>query len=316
VSAVDEASRESLRKAGPFGTALLEVASRRPDVVALSADVSDVTGLAAFAEAFPDRFVNVGMAEQNLVMVAAGLAKAGYTPVITTFAAFATRRALDFIALQAALNRANITVVAALPGIYSTFGPTHQGIEDLAHMRALPNLTVIDPCDNDEMAAATTAAIEHPGPVYLRQLLGRETEAVGLPAEPFRIGPAQLLRDGRDVGIVASSIMVRQAMLAAAELDRRGVSAAVLKVSTLKPFDSPGVAGFLARFPMGVTAENHTVLGGLHSATCEALVAHGVLCRVAAVGIADEFCSFGSNSYVAKRHGLTSRAIVEAVLGP
>jgi transketolase len=316
VSAVHEVSRESLRKAGPFGTALLELASRRPDVVAVSADVSDVTGLAAFAEAFPDRFVNVGMAEQNLVMVAAGLAKAGYTPVVTTFAAFATRRALDFIALQAALNRANITVVAALPGIYSTFGPTHQGIEDLAHMRAIPNLTVIDPCDNDEMAAATTAAIEHPGPVYLRQLLGRETEAVGLPAGPFTIGPAQLLRDGEDVGIVASSIMVRQAVLAAAELERRGISAAVLKVSTLKPFDGAGVADFLSRFPRGVTAENHTVLGGLHSATCEALVAHGVRCRVAAVGVADEFCSFGSNAYVARRHGLTSDAVVEAVVRP
>ena len=314
MSTVREVSAESLRKAGPFGTALLEVASRRPEVVAVSADVSDVTGLSAFAAAYPDRFVNVGMAEQNLVAVAAGLAKAGYVPVVTTFAAFATRRALDFIAIQVALSRANVTIVAALPGIYSTFGPTHQGIEDLAHMRALPHLTVLDPCDNDEMEAATTAAIEHPGPVYLRQLLGRETEPVGLPRSPFRIGPAQLVREGSDVGIVASSIMVRQAVLAAEELERRGVSAAVLKVSTLKPFDAPGVAGFLARFPRGVTAENHTVLGGLHSATCEALVAHGVSCRVAAVGIADEFCSFGSNAYVAQRHGLTSDAVVEAVL--
>jgi transketolase len=316
MSAVGEVSPEALRKAGPFGTALLEVATSRPDVVALSADVADVTGLSAFAEAFPDRFMNVGMAEQNLVMVAAGLAKAGYTPVVTTFAAFATRRALDFIAIQLALSRVNVTVVAALPGIYSTFGPTHQGIEDLAHMRALPNLTVLDPCDNDEMAAATKAAIEHPGPVYLRQLLGRETEAVGLPRTPFTIGPAQPIREGRDVGIIASSIMVRQAMLAAAELERHGIFAAVLKVSTLKPFDHEGVAEFLSRFDRGVTAENHTVLGGLHTATCEALVRHGVRCRVGAVGIADEFCSFGSNPYVAQRHGLTCDAIVQAVLRP
>jgi transketolase len=308
-----EVSSEALRKAGAFGTALLEIATRRDDIVALSADVSDVTGLSAFAEAFPDRFVNVGMAEQNLVMVAAGLAKAGFTPVVTTFAAFATRRALDFVTLQMALNQANIKLVASLPGIYSTFGPSHQGIDDLAHMRAVPGLIVLDPCDNVEMAAATTAAIEHQGPVYLRHLLGRETEDVGIPDAPFRIGPAQLMREGSDVGIVAGSIMVRQAMIAAEQLNERGVSTAVLKVSTMKPFDSEGVADFLSRFAVGVTAENHTVIGGLHSATCEAVVAAGVSCRVRPVGIDDEFCSFGSNPYVAHRHGLTAEAIVAAV---
>src|SRR4249919_3409876 len=227
----------SLEKSGPFGHAMLAIGERRPDVVALSADVAGVTGLAPFAQAFPERFFNVGMAEQDLISVAVGLSKAGFTPVATTFAVFATRRALDFIAIQCALNRANVKIVAALPGIYSTFGPTHQGIDDLAHMRALPNMTVLDPCDNAEMAEATAAIVEHDGPVYLRELLGRETGDVDRGEHRFAIGPAQLLRDGGDVGIVTSGIMVRRSMDAADVLAELGVSAAVLKISTIKPFD-------------------------------------------------------------------------------
>ena len=214
-----------LEKSGPFGRAILEIGERRPDVVTLSADVAGVTGLGPFAQAFPERFVNVGMAEENLISVAVGLSKAGFVPVATTFAVFATRRALDFIAIQCALNRANVKIVAALPGIYSTFGPTHQGIDDLAHMRALPNMTVIDPCDNAEMAEAAAAAVDFDGPVYLRELLGRETEDVDRGDHRFAIGPAQLLRDGADVGIVTSGIMVRRSMDAAAALAERGVEA-------------------------------------------------------------------------------------------
>ncbi len=209
-----------LAKSGPFGHAMLEIGERRPDVVALSADVAGVTGLHPFAQAFPDRFVNVGMAEEDLISVAVGLWKAGFTPVATTFAVFATRRALDFIAIQCALNRANVKIVAALPGIYSTFGPTHQGIDDLAHMRALPNMTVIDPCDNAEMAEAVHAAIDLDGPVYLRELLGRETPDVDRGGHVFRLGEGQILREGTDVGIVTSGVMVHRSMDAAADACR------------------------------------------------------------------------------------------------
>lgn len=301
-----------LEKAGPFGREILEVGERRPDVVTLSADVAGVTGLAPFAHAFPERFVNVGMAEENLISVAAGLAKAGFVPVATTFAVFATRRALDFIAIQCALNRANVKIVAALPGIYSTFGPTHQGIDDLAHMRALPNMTVLDPCDNAEMAEATAAIVEHDGPVYLRELLGRETQDVDRGAHRFAIGPAQLLREGADVGIVTSGIMVRHSMDAAAALAARGIEASVLKVSTIKPFDAAAVVGLARETGAFVTAENHSVVGGLFSATAEALARAGVQVPVCAVGVQDEFCSFGSNPYVARAHGLTMEKVVAA----
>jgi len=302
-----------LAKSGPFGRAMLEIGARRPDVVALSADVAGVTGLAPFAQAFPDRFVNVGMAEQNLIAVAVGLEKAGFTPVATTFAVFATRRALDFITVQCALNEANVKIVAALPGIYSTFGPTHQGIEDLAHMRAIPNMVVLDPCDNAEMAEAAHAAVEHRGPVYLRELLGRETADVDRGRLVFEIGPGQLLRAGSDVGIVASGIMVRQALDAASELAGRGTSAAVLKMSTIKPFDGAAVLELSRTTGALVTAENHTVLGGLFSAVAEVLAEAGTGVPVRSVGVRDEFCSFGSNEYVARTHGLTAVAVVDAV---
>ncbi len=304
----------TLEKSGAFGQAMLAIGERRSDVVTLSADVAGITGLTPFAQRFPDRFVNVGMAEETLISVATGLWKAGFVPVATTFAVFATRRALDFIAIQCALNRANVKIVAALPGIYSTFGPTHQGIDDLAHMRALPNMTVLDPCDNHEMREATEAAVDYEGPVYLRQLLGRETGDVDRAGHRFEIGPAQLLREGTDVGIVASSIMVRQSLDAAATLAERGVSAAVLKISTVKPFDAEGIRSFARETGTLVTAENHTIMGGLFSAVAESLVADGMSVPVQPVGVRDEFCSFGSNPYVARTHGLTADAVVEAAL--
>jgi transketolase len=304
---------ELLRRSGPFGRAILEIGHARPDVVTLSADVAGVTGLAPFAQAFPDRFVNVGMAEENLIGVAVGLEKAGFVPVATTFAVFATRRALDFIAIQCALNRANVKIVAALPGIYSTFGPTHQGIDDLAHMRALPNMVVLDPCDNAEMQEAIAAAVEYDGPVYLRELLGKETQDVDRGSHRFAIGPAQLLKEGTDVGIVTSGIMVRRSMDAAARLAERGIDAAVLKISTIKPFDDGAVLDLARATRALVTAENHSIVGGLFSAASEALARAGAGVPVRPVGVMDEFCSFGSNPYVAQTHGLTSEA-VEAVV--
>jgi transketolase len=298
---------------GPFATGLLAAAERRSDVVAVTADSAKYTDLLPFVERYPDRFVDVGIAEQNLIGVAAGLAMSGYTPVATTFAVFATRRALDFIAIQCALTNENVKIVAGLPGICSTFGPTHQGIDDLAHMRVIPGMTVIDPCDPFDMEQATIAAIDHDGPVYLRQLLGRHEPPVLDPARhPFVLGKARLLRAGSDVGIVASSIMVAPAVEAAEQLAAEGVSAAVLQVSTLKPFDGDAVAELAAATGRLVTAENHSVMGALHSAVAESLVDRGVAARVAAVGMQDEFGVFGTRPYVAEQHGLTTAGVLAA----
>jgi transketolase len=159
--------------AAPFGHALVAAGERDPRIVGMTADLGKYTDINVFAARFPDRFLQIGMAEQNLVGVACGLARAGHVPFATTYCVFATRRAYDFIAIGAALGRVNVKIVAGLPGLTTGYGGTHQGIEDLALMRAIPNLVVIDPCDATEMAQATIAAAEHDGPVYLRLLRGQ-----------------------------------------------------------------------------------------------------------------------------------------------
>jgi transketolase len=297
--------------AGPLSQALLGLAPDHPDLLAVSADVVKYTDLAAFAERYPDRVLNVGMAEQNLVAVAVGLAKAGFVPFATTFGVFATRRALDFIEIQAALNGANVKICGGLPGVMSTFGPTHQAIDDLAHMRAVPGLTVIDPCDAAELRAAAVAAYHHDGPVYLRLLLDKAAP-LPEPRAPFRIGEAVRLAEGSDVAIVASSFLVGLALAAARQLAGEGISAAVLKVSTLRPFDAPAVAALASGVSAVVTAENHTVIGGLASSVAEVLAREGLGRPLRAVGVQDQWGPLGSFDYVTAHHGLTAGAISAA----
>jgi transketolase len=296
----------------PFGRALANMASQRPEIVGLSADLARYTDMLPFAERFPDRFINVGMAEQNLICVAAGLARTGFVPVATTYAVFATRRAFDFIAIQCALSRLNVKIVAGLPGLTTGYGATHQGIDDLAHMRVLPNFVVIDPCDATDMEQATVAALEHDGPVYLRLLRGAVPVVLNPATTHFEIGRAALLREGGDVGIVASGIMVARALEAADSLSVVGTSAAVLKVSTLKPFDATAVTDLAAQTGALVTAENHSVIGALFSASAEALARGGITAPVEAVGLQDEFGTCGSLPYLAEHHGLAPRHIVAA----
>jgi transketolase len=297
--------------AGPLSRALLGLAPGNPELLAVSADVVKYTDLQAFAERYPTRVINVGMAEQNLVAVAVGLAKAGFVPFATTFGVFASRRALDFVAIQAALGGANVKVCGGLPGVMSTFGPTHQAIDDLAHMRVIPGLTVIDPCDAVEMREAAVAAYHHDGPVYLRLLLDKEPP-LPEPREPFRIGRAVQLTEGTDVGIIASSFLVGRAVAAARALAGSGISAAVLKVSTLRPFDAAAVAGLASGVSAVVTAENHSVTGGLAASVAEVLAREGSGRPLRAVGVQDEWGAMGSFGYVAAHHGLTAEAIAAA----
>lgn len=295
--------------AGPFARGLLEVAARREEVVAVTADLTKYTDLNAFAEAYPDRTFNVGVAEQNLVAVASGLEMAGLKPVATTFAVFLTRRALDLVAMQVAVHGGNVTLACSLVGICSTFGPSHQGIDDLAHMRAIPGMTVIDPCDPVEMQQATVWAVEHDGPVYLRMLLPGEDEVLDPATHVFEPGRATLLRDGTDVGLIASSIMVPRALEAADELATEGISVAVLKVSSVKPFDADAVRTLAVRCGRIVTAENHALVGGLRSCVCEALVDGQVRAALRSIGVGDRFGGFGTREHVARELGLTAAAI-------
>jgi transketolase len=296
----------------PFGRVLVEEAGRRPEIVGLSADLARYTDMLPFVERFPDRFINVGMAEQNLVCVAAGLARSGFVPVATTYAVFATRRAFDFIAIQCASSCTNVKIVAGLPGLTTGYGATHQGIDDLAHMRVLPNMVVLDPCDAVDMANATKAALDYDGPVYMRLLRGDVPVVLDPSSSRFEIGKADLLRDGDAVGIIASGVMVQRALEARDELSGSGVAAAVLKVSTLKPFDAGAVRALATATGAIVTAENHSVIGGLFSATCDCLARSATAVPIEVVGIQDEFGTCGSLSYLAKRHGLSTSHVVAA----
>jgi transketolase len=246
----------------------------------------------------------MGMAEQSLVGCACGLARTGFVPFATTYAVFATRRAYDFIAIGAALGRANVKIIAGLPGLTTGYGGTHQGIEDLALMRSIPNLVVIDPCDATEVAQATEAIADYDGPVYMRLLRGQVPVVFDSGAHRFRIGQARLVREGADVAIVSTGLMTGRALEAAATLSSAGIEAAILHVPTIKPFDQGAVASLLARVPRVVTAENHVVTGGLGSAVADTAVAEGLSIRLTKVGIPDCFCESGSIPYLVKHYGM------------
>ena len=297
----------------PFGGALAKLAPKRPEIVGLTADLGKYTDIMPFRDAFPERFFNVGMAEQNLVAVAAGLARTGLIPFATTYGVFATRRAFDFVAIACAHSNLNVKIIAGLPGLTTGYGGTHQAIEDLALMRMIPGLTIIDPCDATEIEAATIAIADYPGPVYMRLLRGAVPVVLD-PSYRFEIGKALLLREGKDVGIVSTGFMTERALDAAETLAKRGVSVAVLHVPTIKPFDAEAVASLAANVDHVVTAENHVTVGGLASLVVETLFDAGVAKKVTRVGLPDRYIECGAVPTLQARYGLTTEAIVAKIV--
>ncbi len=298
----------------PFGNALIRVAESNPHIVGLTADLGKYTDIHLFAERFPDRFFQMGMAEQNLIGAAAGLARTGFIPFATTYCVFATRRAYDFIAIGAALGQANVKIIAGLPGLTTGYGGTHQGIEDLALMRSIPNLTVIDPCDATELAQVIPVIAEHPGPVYMRLLRGQVPVTLDPAGYQFELGKAKLLCDGNDVAIISTGLMTARALKAVNQLAGQGIQAALLHVSTLKPFDVESVISLLRRVSRVVTAENHVITGGLASAVADAVTNAGIPVRLRRIGIPDVFCDSGSIPYLVNRYQLDAASISAAAL--
>jgi len=298
----------------PFGQALAALGRKRPEIVGLTADLGKYTDILPFRDAFPDRFFNVGMAEQNLIAVAAGLARTGKVPFATTYGVFATRRAYDFIAIAVAHSRINVKIIAGLPGLTTGYGGTHQAIEDLALMRMVPGLTVIDPCDATEIAQATAAIAEHDGPVYMRLLRGKVPVVLDPETYRFAIGKATRLRDGTDVGIIATGMMTERALDAANALARQGIEAGVLHVPTLKPFDAEAAAAFAASVDRVVTAENHVKVGGLASLVAEALFERGVAKRLTRIGLPDRYIECGSVPHLQSLYGLSTERMIETIV--
>ncbi|MCB1487186.1 MAG: transketolase family protein [Bauldia sp.] len=311
---IDEEAAERATVDAPFGAALVEVARSRGDIVGLTADLGKYTDIHPFRDAFPDRFFNVGMAEQNLVAVAAGLARTGHVPFATTYGVFATRRAYDYIAIACAHSNVNVKIIAGLPGLTTGYGGTHQAIEDLALMRMVPNLVVIDPCDATDITQITHAIAASDGPVYMRLLRGKVNRVLDPDAYRFEIGKAFVLKQGTDVGIVATGFMTERALDAAAALTAEGVDAGVLHVPTVKPFDTETVTQFAASVRAVVTAENHVTRGGLGTQVAEALYDAGISRPLHRVGIPDAFIELAAVPTLAERVGLTPEAIVASAL--
>ncbi len=299
----------------PFGQALVALGKQKPEVVALSADLSKYTDLIPFISVFPQRFFNVGMAEQNLIGMAAGMARTGLLPYCTTYGVFATRRAFDFMAIGCAHSHLNVKIFAGLPGLTTGYGGTHQATEDVGLARLIPDLVVIDPCDATEIAQVVAAVAEHPGPVYVR-LLRASVPTVLNPAHyQFAIGRATVLREGADLGFIATGFMTERVLDAAAKLGELGIHAGVLHVPTLKPLDSHAIAQFAASATHVLVAENHVSSGGLASQVAEVLQDAGIVRRLTRIGLPDKYIECGSVPVLQHRYGLTTDRILEVAQG-
>jgi transketolase len=301
-------------KPAPFGHALVEVAKQRPEIVGMTADLGKYTDLHIFKEAFPDRFYQMGMAEQLLFGAASGMAAEGYTPFATTYAVFASRRAYDFIHQTIAEEDRNVKIVCALPGLTSGYGPSHQATEDLALFRAIPNMTVIDPCDALETAQATHAIAAHKGPTYMRLLRGNVPLVLDEYGYEFELGKAKLLRDGTEVLIISSGILTMRALEAAKELAKDKIGAGVLHVPTIKPLDTAAIID-ACRKPgrLVVVAENHTVIGGLGEAVAATLMRAKVHPAFEHIGLPDAFLDAGALPTLHDRYGISTTAIAAKI---
>lgn len=312
IASLDAEGRETV--AAPFGHALVELARTRPEIVGLTADLSKYTDLHVFADAFPDRFYQMGMAEQVMLSAAAGLAREGFMPFATTYAVFASRRAYDFICMAIAEESLPVRIVCALPGLTTGYGPSHQATEDLAIMRGMPNLTVLDPCDATEIAQATHAIADHPGPVYMRLLRGQVPDVLSAYGYRFQLGRAQLLQDGADVLFISTGFMTMRVLDAAAALARDGVSCAVLHSSTVKPLDADTIARAAAKSGrLVITAENHSITGGLGEAVAATLMRRGVHVPFRQIALPDEFLDAGALPTLHDQYGLSVDAVVASV---
>ncbi len=297
----------------PHARNLVAWAKDKPAVVVLSADLTGSCEVDDFKEAYPDRFFSMGMAEQNMIGFAAGLAREGFEPFVHTFAVFLTRRVYDQVAMQVAYPCLRVRLIGFLPGITTPGGVTHQAIDDVALMRVLPNMTVLECGDATDVETVLDVAHSVPGPVYVRMLRG-EVPRLFPKTDPLRLGQARVLSRGEDVAVLSSGICTEEALRATAALRRRGVSVEHLHVSTLKPFRDPAVLEAVARARYGVvTMENHSVIGGLGSAVAELMAEAGVGRRLLRLGLQDTFAHGASRAYLMREYGLDGMALVRAV---
>jgi len=293
-----------------FGRALVDLAGVRDDFVVLDADVAGGTGTAVFREAYPDRFIQCGIAEQNMMGVAAGLAATGIIPIVTCYAVFAAMRAVEQLRNSIAYPAFNVKVAVSHLGLdVGPDGATHQAIEDIAIIRAIPGIVLAAPADPTELAAALPVLLDHPGPVYLRT--GRSPLPTLFDAIHYEIGKGTVVREGDDVTVMAVGVMVHRALLAADLLAADNISCRVVNISTIKPLDTRMVEQCARETGCLVTAEDHTIFGGLGGAVAEA-VCDTCPAPVVRVGIQDRYGESGEPEDLARLYGLMPEDIARA----
>lgn len=303
---------EMLYQRDIYGQTLVELGRGNRDIVVLDADLSSSTRTSLFRKEFPERFFNFGVAEQNMMATACGLASCGKIVFVSTFAIFATGRAWDQARNSVGYNNFNIKIVASHAGI--TAGPdgsSHQALEDITLMRVIPNMNIIVPCDGPQTRQAVIAAVNTDGPFYIR--LGRPKVPTIENKGEFQLGKAQVLTEGKDITIIACGIMVNEALVAAGSLLDKGISATVINIHTVKPLDKEAILKSARQTAGIVVCEEHTVIGGLASAIDEVL-AENHPTRVVRLGIKNRFGQSGQPQELLKEYHLTSRDIEEAAL--
>jgi transketolase len=298
---------------------MYDVGHKTKDVFIVVADISPAGSMAPFRADFPDRFINVGVAEQSMIGLCAGLALRGCRPFAYTIATFAIYRPFEQVRDDICYQNLPVTIVGIGGGIaYSTLGGTHHAQEDVAVMSALPNMTVMAPCDAAETAAATWAAVERNGPVYLRLGKAGEPDLTSNAPEPFAFGKVRRIRSGGDICILSYGPITKMAFDAADAIEREsGAKVAVVSVHTLKPLDREGIARVLQQFSTVVVVEEHSPRGGLGAQVKEIAWESSARCRLTTFSLQDEFIhAFGSHAYLLGKHGLSVEAITRAVLTP
>lgn len=298
--------------ARPHQQNFIDWAKDKPEVLVLSADLTNSCEVGKWRDTYPDRFFSMGMAEQNMLGYAAGLAREGFEPWLHTFSVFLYRRPLDQLQMSVAYPSLKVRLVGFLPGIMTPGGVTHQAIEDIAIVRAIPNMTILEVGDATEAESVLDVAHAIDGPVYIRMLRG-EVSRIFPTSEPFEFNTARILSTGTDLTLITSGIMTEEALRAIPLLQERGVSISHLHVSTMKPFTDPRIIAALKSAKCGViTMENHSIIGGLGSAVAEVMAENGVSAPLQRIGLKDTYAHGASQKYLMAEYEMDAPALIRA----
>ncbi len=296
-----------------FAQELEKFMSENSNIVLLNADLAKPNGFGKFSEKFPERSINVGIAEQNMASIAAGMSSYGFIPFICTFTPFATRRICDQIAISICYAKQNVKIIGSDPGISAEYnGGTHMSFEDIGVLRSIPNMVIFEPVDNAQLKNLLPQIIDYKGPVYIR-MFRKETPDIFDENEKFNLFNAKTVKEGSDVSIFCSGIMVDETLKANKILEEKGINAEIINIHTIKPIDEESIIASVHKTGAAVTVENHNIIGGLRSAVAEVL-SENCPAPLRSIGIRDSFGQVGKMPYLKEVYNMSAENIVQAVL--